>query len=88
MPPIIDTALVRRHLQAQFAQFQTPCPNVSHLLPDIKHVIIETVLIHTRGNQSHAAQILGINRATLRRLYVQSSTRPTEPPSSPTDTRR
>ncbi|HHC7130273.1 TPA: helix-turn-helix domain-containing protein [Vibrio parahaemolyticus] len=40
-------------------------PDLGHLLPELRYTIIEAVLIHTRGNQSKAARMLGINRATL-----------------------
>lgn len=42
-------------------------PDLSHVLPTVKGTLIEMVLIHTRGNQSKAARMLGINRGTLKR---------------------
>jgi Fis family transcriptional regulator len=42
------------------------------VLRQIEHPLLETVLEHTRGNQSRAAEYLGLNRGTLRkklRLY-------------------
>ncbi|PSU45716.1 Fis family transcriptional regulator [Photobacterium frigidiphilum] len=33
---------------------------------DIEHELLDLVLQHTRGNQSKAARLLGINRGTLR----------------------
>ena len=37
------------------------------VIHEIEQPLLKTVLEHTRGNQSHAAQILGINRSTLRK---------------------
>ncbi len=44
----------------------------SMVLRQIEQPLLETVLEHTRGNQSRAAEYLGLNRGTLRkklRLY-------------------
>jgi Fis family transcriptional regulator len=37
------------------------------VLDEVEIPLLETVLRQTRGNQSKAAQILGLNRATLRK---------------------
>jgi Fis family transcriptional regulator len=37
------------------------------VLGEVEAPLFETVMEHTRGNQSQAAEILGINRATLRK---------------------
>ncbi len=34
---------------------------------EVEHPLLETVMVHTRGNQSKAAKMLGINRGTLRK---------------------
>ncbi len=42
------------------------------VMREVEAPMFEAVLNHTRGNYSHAAQLLGINRGTLRkklRLY-------------------
>ncbi|MEZ9545999.1 MULTISPECIES: helix-turn-helix domain-containing protein [Vibrio] len=46
-------------------------PDFSQLLPELKFVIVEALLLHTRGNQALAARMLGINRGTLRKIYKQ-----------------
>ncbi|HHJ3176408.1 TPA: helix-turn-helix domain-containing protein [Vibrio parahaemolyticus] len=45
-------------------------PDISHLIPELKYAIVETMLLHTRGNQALAARILGISRCTLRKIYT------------------
>ncbi|MHA2707689.1 helix-turn-helix domain-containing protein [Vibrio owensii] len=47
-------------------------PDLSQLLPEVKRTIVEVLLLHTRGNQAQAARMLGMNRATLRKIYKQS----------------
>ena len=42
------------------------------MIGEVEQALFSTVMEHTRGNQSKAAEILGINRSTLRkklRLY-------------------
>lgn len=42
------------------------------VLAEIEQPLLKQVMLHTRGNQSKAAEILGLNRSTLRkklRLY-------------------
>ncbi|EDK25811.1 hypothetical protein VSWAT3_27219 [Vibrionales bacterium SWAT-3] len=46
-------------------------PDLSQLLPELKFVIVEALLLHTRGNQALAARMLGINRGILRKISKQ-----------------
>ena len=39
-------------------------PDLSQLLPELKYIIVEALLLHTRGNQALAARMLGVNRGT------------------------
>lgn len=41
------------------------------VLAEVETPLLETILEHTNGNQSKAAQILGINRGTLRKKLKQ-----------------
>lgn len=41
------------------------------VLQEIEQPLLETVLTHTRGNQSKAAELLGLNRGTLRKKLKQ-----------------
>ncbi len=45
---------------------RTARPDISALLPFIRDVVFEEVVIHCRGNQAKAARMLGVNRNTLR----------------------
>jgi Fis family transcriptional regulator len=41
------------------------------VLTEVEVPLLETVLNHTKGNQSKAAQLLGLNRGTLRKKIKQ-----------------
>ena len=41
------------------------------VMKEVEAPLLEAVLAHTRGNQTRAAGILGINRATLRKKLKQ-----------------
>ncbi len=41
------------------------------VLAEVERPLLEAVLLFTRGNQSEASKILGINRGTLRKKLVQ-----------------
>jgi Fis family transcriptional regulator len=45
------------------------------VLDEVERPMIETVLEHTNGNQSQAAQILGISRSTLRKKLKSTDDR-------------
>jgi two-component system nitrogen regulation response regulator GlnG len=62
--------MVRAHVQAYFRSHEgsLPSPGVyDRLLPLIEKPLIEVVLEATKGNQLKAAEVLGINRNTLRK---------------------
>ncbi|QEP43083.1 DNA-binding transcriptional regulator Fis [Ectothiorhodospiraceae bacterium BW-2] len=46
---------------------QDPINLYNMFLGEVERPLLEFVMAHTRGNQSHAAAILGLNRATLRK---------------------
>jgi Fis family transcriptional regulator, factor for inversion stimulation protein len=41
------------------------------VISEVEHPLLKTVLEHAGGNQSRAAEILGINRSTLRKKLRQ-----------------
>jgi len=44
-----------------------PCDLYRMILEQVEKPLLERVLDYSRGNQSQAAKVLGINRATLRK---------------------
>jgi DNA-binding protein Fis len=60
--------LVRAALARYFADLngQPPCDLYDFVIAEVERPLLETVMQQTRGNLSRAAQVLGINRATLR----------------------
>ena len=64
------SASVERHLAAYFAGFGDglPPPGLYHrVLREIEHPLLSVTLAATRGNQIRAADLLGVNRNTLRK---------------------
>lgn len=37
------------------------------VIGQVEHAMLESIMLHTRSNQSKAAEMLGINRSTLRK---------------------
>lgn len=68
-----DTTLgasVERHLTSYFAGFgeDLPPPGLYHrILRDVEYPLLSAALAATRGNQIKAAELLGLNRNTLRK---------------------
>jgi two-component system nitrogen regulation response regulator GlnG len=64
------SAAVERHLASYFASFSDglPPPGLYHrVLREIEHPLLSVTLAATRGNQIRAADLLGVNRNTLRK---------------------
>lgn len=64
---------VRTSLHDYFRQLDGDMPaNLYRLvLTEVERPLLETVLHYTHGNQTRAAEVLGINRATLRKKLRQ-----------------
>ena len=64
---------VKRSLERYFKDMdgETPTSIYDMVLRNIEKPMIETVLYRAEGNQSLAAEMLGINRATLRKKMQQ-----------------
>jgi Fis family transcriptional regulator len=41
------------------------------VLAEVERPLLETVMRHTHGNQTHAAALLGMSRSTLRKKLAQ-----------------
>ena len=69
-PPLTLPAAMERHLSEMFKTFgdNLPPPGLYHrILREIEHPLISASLLATRGNQIKAAELLGLNRNTLRK---------------------
>ncbi len=64
---------VRDALEHYFAQLEGhQAGNLYEMvLSEVEQPLLETVLRHAQGNQSRAAELLGINRGTLRKKLKQ-----------------
>ena len=61
---------MERHLTRYFSGFEDglPPPGLYHrVLREIEHPLLTVTLAATRGNQIRAADLLGVNRNTLRK---------------------
>jgi two-component system nitrogen regulation response regulator GlnG len=64
------TTTVERHLARYFAEFADglPPPGLYHrVLREMEYPLLSAALAATRGNQIRAADLLGVNRNTLRK---------------------
>ena len=64
---------VKRSLERYFKDMDGEKPTSIHdmVLKNVEKPMIELVLTHAEGNQALAAQMLGINRNTLRKKMKQ-----------------
>ena len=68
--PVTLATLVERHLGGYFAEQPDGIPPVGlydRVLEEVERPLIQLTLAATRGNQVRAAEILGLNRNTLRK---------------------
>ncbi|MBI1407032.1 MAG: response regulator [Caulobacter sp.] len=71
--PVTLSALIERHLASYFADQPEglPPPGLyDRILEEVERPLIRLTLAATRGNQVRAADILGLNRNTLRKKIV------------------
>jgi Fis family transcriptional regulator len=64
---------VRETLEQYFKDLRGTAPHNMHemMVHAVERPLLEVVMARAQGNQSHAAQWLGINRNTLRRKLVE-----------------
>jgi len=64
---------VESSMKRYFADIEdTPVSNLYEMvLCEVELPLLKTVMEHTRGNQSRAAELLGINRSTLRKKLAK-----------------
>lgn len=64
---------IEQHLLHYFKELNGSQPDGVYdmVLKQVEKPILQVVLEHCRGNRSQAAQILGINRNTLRKKIAQ-----------------
>lgn len=69
------SSCVRQAMESYFKDLDGEVPqNVYDMvLQCIEKPLLETVMKHAKGNQSKAAEILGLNRNTLRKKLAQYS---------------
>jgi two-component system, NtrC family, nitrogen regulation response regulator GlnG len=70
--PVEDnlSAAVERNLVRYFSSFENglPPPGLYHrILREVEYPLLSAALVATRGNQIRAADLLGLNRNTLRK---------------------
>src|SRR5579862_5605374 len=68
--PLTLSTLVERHLASYFADQPDGVPPIGlydRVLEDVERPLIQLTLAATRGNQVRAAEVLGLNRNTLRK---------------------
>lgn len=70
-PPLKDVVarVVRRYLHDMGHASESDLH--ATVLAEVEPALLQEVLAHCRGNQSRAAGILGLNRATLRKKLKQ-----------------
>ena len=64
---------VASSMRRYFADIEdTPVSNLYEMvISEVEPPLLKTVMEHTRGNQSRAAELLGINRSTLRKKLAK-----------------
>ncbi|WP_132785137.1 helix-turn-helix domain-containing protein [Vibrio crassostreae] len=65
--------LVRSKLEPTWSDSKSSTPDMSWITPVVLDVLYSELMIHTRGNQTKAAKILGINRGNFSAKLKQKS---------------
>jgi Fis family transcriptional regulator len=67
--------LIREELAPTWFDNQSATPDMSWVTPMMLEVLFSEVITHTRGNQSKAARILGINRGSFSKKLKEITNR-------------
>ncbi len=64
---------VRKAMDSYFNDLdgEKPCPIYNMVIHSVEKPLIELAMKHAKGNQTRAAELLGINRNTLRNKIKQ-----------------
>nr|WP_014343635.1 helix-turn-helix domain-containing protein [Aliivibrio fischeri]AEY78221.1 hypothetical protein [Aliivibrio fischeri] len=67
---------LKKHIKDYLVAHQTDpmlIVDMKWVMRATKSILIDELLMHTRGNQTKAARIAGINRGTLRSIYSNTT---------------
>ncbi|MDH5938674.1 hypothetical protein L8R84_21460 [Vibrio splendidus] len=67
--------LIRAELTPTWFDKQSANPDMSWVTPAVIEILFTELITHTRGNQSKAARMLGINRGNFSKKLNQITTR-------------
>jgi Fis family transcriptional regulator len=65
--------LIREELEPTWFDNKSATPDMTWVTPAVVEILFTELITHTRGNQSKAARILGINRGTFCKKLNQLS---------------
>ncbi|WP_350283387.1 helix-turn-helix domain-containing protein [Nitrosomonas sp.] len=68
---------IRKAVEAYFQDLdgEKPCPIYEMVIRSVEKPLIEVAMQYAQGNQSKAAELLGINRNTLRNRLIKHQIR-------------
>lgn len=67
--------LIREELKPTWFDSKSATPDMTWVTPAVAEILFTELITHTRGNQSKAARILGINRGTFCKKLNQLTAR-------------
>lgn len=63
------SACIKKAMDEYFKDLdgEKPCAIYEMVMASVERPLLETIMIHAQGNQTRAAELLGLNRNTLRK---------------------